>query len=184
MKGKMVVLAALPFAIVVLAGCAGQAQTREPLSLVPRLDIERYLGRWYEIARYQHSFEKTLVGATAEYSLRPDGKIQVLNSGFRQSLDGPYTSVKAVAWRLDDAVPGALKVRFFGLFTSDYLVFGLDDEQYQWALVGNNSRKFLWFLSRTPEVSAEILEKMKQIAVSQGYDLSSLYMVPQKARQD
>lgn len=183
MKQKSFMIAALGLVMIAMAGGIAGAQTREPLVLVPRLDIERYLGRWYEIARYQHSFEKTLVGATAEYSLRSDGKIQVLNSGFKNSLDGKYTSVKAVAWRPDDSVPGALKVKFFGLFTSDYLVFGLDDEQYQWALVGNNSRKFLWFLSRTPEVSADILEKMKEIAASQGYDLSKLYIVPQKARE-
>jgi apolipoprotein D and lipocalin family protein len=90
--------------------------------------------------------------------------------------------VKAVAWRPNEAVPGALKVKFFGLFTSDYLVFGLDDVDYQWALVGNNSRKYLWFLSRTPEVAPELLEKMKGMAEAQGYDLSKLYIVPQKAR--
>ena len=158
------------------------AETNKPLGLVPALDLTRYLGRWYEVARYQHGFEKTLVGATAEYSLREDGKVSVLNSGFKKTLDGKYTDVKAVAWRPDDAVPGALKVKFFGLFTSDYLVFGLDDVDYQWALVGDNSRKYLWFLSRTPEVAPELLEKMQGIAEAQGYDLSTLYIVPQKAR--
>jgi len=158
------------------------AETNKPLDLVPALDLQRYLGRWYEVARYQHGFEKTLVGATAEYALRDDGKVSVLNSGFRKTLEGKYTDVKAVAWRPDDAVPGALKVKFFGLFTSDYLVFGLDDIDYQWALVGNNSRKYLWFLSRTPEVAPELLEKMQGIAEAQGYDLSKLYIVPQKAR--
>ena len=122
------------------------------------------------------------MGATAEYSLRDDGQIQVLNSGFRNTLDGKYTSVKAVAWRPDDSIPGALKVKFFGLFTSDYLVFGLDEVDYQWALVGNNSRDFIWFLSRTPEVSPELLDHMRDIAVEQGYDLSELFLVPQKSR--
>jgi apolipoprotein D and lipocalin family protein len=89
--------------------------------------------------------------------------------------------VKAVAWRPDDKVPGALKVRFFGLFAADYLVFGLDEE-YRWALVGSNDRNTLWFLARTPEVSNRTLEEMKAIAVSQGYDLSELFMVPQKER--
>ena len=158
------------------------ASPREPLKLVPSLDPQRYLGRWYEIARYQHGFEKTLVGATAEYGLREDGKISVLNSGFKKTLDGKYTDVKAVAWIPNPAVPGALKVRFFGLFTSAYLVFGLDQENYQWALVGENNRKYLWFLSRTPEVEPALLEQMKAIASAQGYDLSKLYMVPQKAR--
>jgi len=165
-----------------LASASLWAETPKPLDLVPSLDLPRYLGRWYEVARYQHGFEKTLVGATAEYALRDDGRVSVLNSGFKKTLDGKYTDVKAVAWRPDDAVPGALKVKFFGLFTSDYLVFGLDEVDYQWALVGNNTRKYLWFLSRTPEVSPELLEKMKGIAEAQGYDLSKLYMVPQKAR--
>ncbi len=165
-----------------LASASLWAETPKPLDLVPSLDLQRYLGRWYEVARYQHGFEKTLVGATAEYAIRDDGRVSVLNSGFKKTLDGKYTDVKAVAWRPDDAVPGALKVKFFGLFTSDYLVFGLDDVDYQWALVGNNTRKYLWFLSRMPEVSPELLEKMKGIAEAQGYDLSTLYMVPQKAR--
>jgi len=165
-----------------LASASLWAETPKPLDLVPSLDLQRYLGRWYEVARYQHGFEKTLVGATAEYAIRDDGRVSVLNSGFKKTLDGKYTDVKAVAWRPDDAVPGALKVKFFGLFTSDYLVFGLDEVDYQWALVGNNTRKYLWFLSRMPEVSPELLEKMKGIAEAQGYDLSTLYMVPQKAR--
>lgn len=174
---KIAILVALA-----LASASLWAETRKPLDLVPSLDLDRYLGRWYEVARYQHTFEKSLVGATAEYSLRKDGKVDVLNSGFKNSLDGKYTDVKAVAWRADDAVPGALKVKFFGLFTSDYLVFGLDDVDYQWALVGNNDRKFLWFLSRTPEVAPELMDKLKGIVEAQGYDLSKLFIVPQKAR--
>ncbi|MDD4219877.1 MAG: lipocalin family protein, partial [Sphaerochaetaceae bacterium] len=77
--------------------------------------------------------------------------------------------------------PGALKVKFFGLFTSDYLVFGLD-EDYQWALVGNNERDSLWFLSRTHELSEETIATMQSIATAQGYDLDKLYFVPQKKR--
>jgi apolipoprotein D and lipocalin family protein len=165
-----------------LAGCATVPAGRQPLDTVDAVDVNRYLGRWYEIARFQHGFERTIVGATAEYSLRPDGRIQVLNSGFKRTLDGRYTEVKAVAWQPDPAVPGALKVKFFNLFTSDYLVFGLDQENYSWALVGSNSRNFLWFLSRTPTVPPELLENMKSIAVAQGYDLTDLYLVPQKGR--
>jgi lipocalin len=179
---KRIAKLAILGAALALAGCSVTPAAKEPLALVPSLDPKRYLGRWYEIARYQHGFEKNLVGATAEYTLREDGKISVLNSGFKKTLDGKYTDVKAVAWIPDPAVPGALKVKFFGLFTSDYLVFGLDQENYQWALVGGNDRKFLWFLSRTPEVDPALFEQMKQIAASQGYDMSKLYIVPQKAR--
>jgi lipocalin len=120
------------------------------LALVPQLDPVLYAGKWYEIARYQQGFEKGLVGVKAEYTIRPDGKIDVVNSGLKKDLDGKLSSVKAVAWRPDSSRQGALKVRFFGLFAADYLVFGLDDKEYQWALVGNDSRKFLWFLSRSP----------------------------------
>jgi apolipoprotein D and lipocalin family protein len=165
-----------------LGGGAVLAEGPGPLETVPAVDVQRYLGRWYEIARFQHRFEKSIVGATAEYSLRDDGRIQVLNSGFRKDLDGAYTQVKAVAWVPDAARPGALKVRFFGLFASDYLIFGLDQESYSWALVGSNSRDFLWLLARTPEISEELFSRMKEIARAQGYDLSGLYKVPQKAR--
>ena len=180
-NGAIIGMLAL-ISIFTMVSCASTELADDPLDLVGSLDLQRYLGRWYEVARFQHPFEKTLVGATAEYSMREDGRVTVLNSGFKKSLDGRYTSVKAVAWRPNENEPGALKVKFFGLFTSDYLVFGLDEENYQWALVGNNDRKFLWFLSRTPEVSDELLEQMKQIAESQGYDLSGLFLVPQKER--
>jgi apolipoprotein D and lipocalin family protein len=168
--------------VLFLLGCAGIPKGLGPLDTVATVDVQRYLGRWYEIARFQHRFEKSIVGATAEYSLRDDGRIQVLNSGFKKDLNGPYTQVKAVAWVPDAARPGALKVRFFGLFTSDYLIFGLDAQNYSWALVGSNSRKYLWLLARTPEISEELFSRMKDIARGQGYDLSGLYKVPQKAR--
>ena len=153
----------------------------KPLQTVAVLDLTRYLGRWYEIARFAHGFEKKLVGVTAEYSLRPDGRINVLNSGFKHTLGGSYVKAKAIAWRPDDAVPGALKVRFFHLFASDYLVFGLD-ENYSWALVGDPDRSSLWFLAREREISPELLKQMKSIAIEQGYDLSGLAMVEQQAR--
>lgn len=168
--------------VLFFVGCAGTPDALEPLDLVPTVDTARYLGRWYEIARYQHGFERGIVGATAMYSLRDDGRIQVVNSGFKNTLEGRYTEVKAVAWVPDPARPAALKVKFFGLFTSDYLVFGLDQENYTWALVGADDRGFLWFLSRTPTVPEQTFATMKRIAQEQGYDLDDLYLVPQKER--
>jgi apolipoprotein D and lipocalin family protein len=165
-----------------LAGCATVPRGLGPLRLVEGVDVQRYLGRWYEIARFQHGFESSIVGATAEYSLRPDGKVQVINSGFKKTLEGEYSEVRAVARIPDPARPAALKVQFFNLFESDYLIFGLDQEEYAWALVGQDSRDYLWFLSRTPTVDDSLLQKMKDIAVSQGYDLTGLYLVPQKPR--
>ncbi len=182
-KSKILITLLLLISSIFITSCATNEFAGDPLDTVDSLDIERYLGRWYEIARFQSGFEKNIYGATAEYSLRDDGRVKVVNSGFKKSLDGKYTSVKAVAWRPDDSVPGALKVKFFSLFKADYLVFGLDQENYEWALVGNNSREFLWFLSRVPEITPELQEKMIQMALEQGYDLSDLFYVPQKLRE-
>jgi len=170
--------------VMAVCSCSSVPAGLGPLETVPELDPTLYLGRWYEVARFQHSFEKTLVGATAEYSLRTDGRIAVLNSGFKDTLDGDYTSVKAVARVPDPSRPGRLRVKFFRLFDSDYLVFGLDSEEYSWALVGNDGRDYLWFLARTLEVPDELFERMKAMAVAQGYDLSGLYRVPQKERDE
>ena len=108
----------------ILLGCQTSKFTNDPLETVESLDLEKYLGRWYEIARFDSSFERDIYGATAEYSLRADGKIDVLNSGFKGSLEGPYTSVNAIAWRPENTEPGKLKVKFFKLFSADYMVFG------------------------------------------------------------
>jgi len=182
MKTTLLFIASLILAVV-LAGCASSPpKGMERVRLVENVDVERYLGRWYEIARYQTGFEKNIYGATAEYSLRKDGKIQVVNSGFKNSLDGDYTEVRAVAWIPDPDVPAALKVRFFGLFAADYMIIGLDDVNYNWAIVGNNSRDFLWFLSRTHEIDESLYKRMEDIARSEGFNVDSLFRVPQKKR--
>lgn len=173
-------------AILLFGSCATDSvppEGMDPVELVDTVDLERYLGRWYEIARYQSGFEKDILGATAEYSLRDDGRVQVVNSGFKKSLDGPYKGVKAVAWVPDPAVPAALKVKFFNLFTSDYMIIGLDEEDYQWAVVGNNSRDFLWFLSRTHDIDEELYTTMEKIARDEGFDTTTLFRVPQKPRE-
>lgn len=179
-------LSRVAFAVLFASALAGPvlaSDISEPLTLVPQVDPSRYTGRWYEIARYPQSFEKDLVGVTAEYALRPDGKITVRNSGFKGGLDGRYKEARAIAWIPDPSRPAALKVQFFWPFSADYLIFGLDEGDYSWALVGDNSRKYLWFLARTPTIGQPILDKMSEIAASQGYDLSKLYFVPQKERQ-
>lgn len=165
-----------------LALLASPTEALPTMQTVKSLDLDRYLGSWYEIGRYQHGFEKNLVGVKADYTRRKDGRIHVVNSGLKKSLDGKRTQVKAVAWRPDDAKEGRLKVKFFSLFTSDYLVIGLDEEHYQWAVVGNDERQYLWFLSRSPTVEAVVLDRMKAIAHEKGYDLAPLFLVPQKER--
>jgi apolipoprotein D and lipocalin family protein len=165
-----------------LAGCASAPGALPPLRTVERLDTARYMGRWYEVARFPHRFERDLVGVTAEYALRPDGRIAVVNGGFRGTLDGKYTEATAVAYIPDPGKPGRLKVSFFRPFYGDYLVFGLDDIDYSWVLVGSDDRKYLWFLARAPAVDEATLALMRSLAEGQGYDLSGLYLVPQRAR--
>ena len=175
-------IGSLAAVILFAGGLSLGAETLPALELVPQVDPARYAGRWYEIARFQQVFEKDLVGVTAEYSIRKDGRIAVKNSGFKKTLDGPYADAKAVAWVPDPAKPAALKVQFFWPFAADYLIFGLDEQDYSWALVGDNSRKYLWFLSRTPSLDQVTYDKMAELAKAQGYDLSKLFIVPQKER--
>lgn len=146
-------------------------------STVKNLDIKRYLGTWYEIARFDHKFERGLVGVTANYSLRPDGKIKVLNSGYRNSLDGAYSEAIGKAKTTKSA--GVLKVSFFWIFYADYRVMELDPD-YRWVLIGSKSDKYLWILSRTPQISDELKTQILEKAKKRGYNTSALIWVPQK----
>jgi len=149
------------------------------LSTIKELDLEKYMGTWYEIARYDHSFERGLVGVTADYSLRPDGKITVINQGYKTSLDGKLSRAKGKAKQPDLNEPGKLKVAFFLFFFADYFILELEKE-YQWALIGSSSDKYLWILSRTPQLPPETLEKILNLAQKRGYDTDKLIMVEQK----
>jgi len=146
---------------------------------VKELDLNKYLGTWYEIARFDHGFEKGLVGVTATYSLRDDGKIKVVNSGFKNTLDGKKSIAIGKAKIPNPKDNAKLKVSFFWFFYGDYFVLDLD-KNYQWAIVGSSSDKYLWILSRTPQIDDilynEILDKLK----ARGYDISKLIKVEQK----
>lgn len=145
-------------------------------SPIPSLDIYRYLGIWYEIARFDHSFERGMDNVTAEYLLRDDGKIDVINSGWK---DGKYKVADGKARQPDPTDdPAHLEVSFFLFFYSDYNVMMLDDD-YQVALVGSGSPKYLWILSRTPAVSTDVLDAVLKEASDRGYDTSKLIWVNQ-----
>lgn len=149
-------------------------------STVKELDLERYMGRWYEIARYDHSFERGLVGVTASYSLRPDGRITVVNQGYKNSFEGSLNVAKGKGKQPDPEEPGKLKVSFFLFFYADYYVLELDRE-YQWALIGSSSDKYLWILSRTPQLAEDTLQHILGLAKGRGYGTNDLIMVDQKA---
>ncbi|HYQ56546.1 MAG TPA: lipocalin family protein [Draconibacterium sp.] len=149
-------------------------------TVVKELNLQRYLGTWYEIARYDHRFERGLVGVTANYSMRPDGKIKVVNSSYKKTLDGEYTEAVGKAKIPDpENEPAKLKVSFFWFFYGDYYVLELD-EDYQWAVIGSSSDNYLWILSRTPQLAPEVYNELLQGIEDRGYDISKLIKVKQK----
>ncbi len=146
---------------------------------VKELDLNRYLGKWYEIARFPHSFEKNMVGVTATYSLRNDGKIRVLNQGYKNTLNGELSVAEGKAKIPDPSEPGKLKVSFFWIFYGDYNVLELD-ENYQYVMIGSSSDKYFWILCRTTQMAPEIYEMLLEKARKRGYNLDKLVKVPQK----
>lgn len=145
-------------------------------STIEKFDLSKYLGTWYEIARFDHSFERDMQNVTAEYQLRDDGKVDVINSGWK---DGKYKVATGKARQPDPGKdPAHLEVSFFLFFYSDYNVMMLDDN-YQVALVGSKSPKYLWILARTPQVSDEVLGDILDEADSRGYDTGALIWVDQ-----
>lgn len=148
-------------------------------STVKELDLNRYLGTWYEIARFPHSFEKNLVGVTATYSLREDGKIRVLNQGYKNTLNGNRSSAEGKAKIPDPLKPANLKVSFFWIFYAEYNVLELD-ENYQYAMIGSSSDKYFWILSRTPQMEPATYKMLLDKARKRGYNLEKLEKVLQK----
>lgn len=167
--------------IFLLVSCGLSDDEIENMNIVKDVNLERYAGKWYEIARFQHRFEKDLVGVTATYSIRPDGKISVLNEGYRYSLDGKLKKAKAFAKVPDPNNPGRLKVYFFWPFGADYLILELDQENYEYALVGSSSDNYLWILCRQPSMDEDIYNMLLKKAEARGYDVSRLVKVPQLA---
>lgn len=161
------------------SACASQ-KGKIDKSVVQELDLNKYLGKWYEIARFDHRFERGLVGVSASYSFRPDGKIKVLNSGYKNTLNGTYSEAIGKA-KIPDPKnePAKLKVSFFWIFYADYFVLELDSE-YQWAVIGSSSDKYLWILSRTPQISEELYAKLLKKIEKRGYNTSKLIRVEQK----
>jgi len=149
-------------------------------TVVKDLDLNKYLGTWYEIARYDHRFERGLVGVTANYSLREDGKIKVLNSGYQDSLTGKYSEAIGKA-KIPDPInePAKLKVSFFWIFYGDYFVLELE-ENYNWAIIGSSSDNYLWILSRTPQIDDELYHSLLAKIEKRGYNVSKLIKVKQK----
>lgn len=157
---------------ILLTACGGQLTVDN--SVVDTLDLNRYLGDWYEIARFDHSFERDMDFCKATYTLREDGKIDVLNTGIK---DGEPKEAKGKG-KLTDT-PALLRVSFFGPFYADYRVMLLDSA-YQYALIGSGSDDYLWILSRTPKLTDDVKTTILTEAKRRGYDTERLIWVKQK----
>ena len=151
-------------------------------STVENFELNKYLGTWYEIARLPNRFEKDLVGVTATYKMRDDGKVAVINQGYKNTLDGKLKKATGKA-RIPDPSVAKLEVSFFWIFYSDYYILELDTIDYQYALVGSSSDNYLWILNRTPQMDEDIYNKLVASAKERGYDTNELFKVPQKTNE-
>jgi apolipoprotein D and lipocalin family protein len=162
-----------------LAAAVGACGTTGPLEVVGHVDLDRYLGRWYEIASFPQRFQRGCVASRATYSRRDDGRIRVVNECRNESFDGELRRAEGVAWVAeDDGSDARLKVQFFWPFRGDYWIIDLDPE-YRYAVVGHPSRDYLWILSRSraldPDLYAAILRRIE----AKGFDLDRLKRTPQ-----
>ena len=157
-----------------LTGCIGLPKGIEP---VDDFEINRYLGKWYEIARLDHSFERGLSRVSAEYSLRADGGVRVINKGFSEEKN-QWKHAEGKAYFSREPNEGYLKVSFFGPFYGSYVIFELDRKNYQYAYVSGPNRSYLWLLSRTPSLDQKIIDRFIDRARELGFDADNLIFVP------
>ena len=167
-KAKTSIAVALSATALALIATKRSYADSPKLETVPSVDLKRYVGTWYEIARYPNRFQKKCSSdTTANYTLRDDGKIQVVNA-CRKS-DGTLDTAKGTARVVDSQTNAKLKVTFFWPFYGDYWVIGLG-KNYEYAIVGEPSRKYLWILSRTPQMTPALYQEAIQTIRSSGYD--------------
>jgi len=170
---RLSAFALLLMLLALLTGCLGMPQGVKP---VENFELDRYLGKWYEIARLDHSFERGLTNVTAEYSLREDGAVRVVNRGYSVKKQ-EWDEAEGKAYFVEGNDVGHLKVSFFGPFYGGYVVFGLDQDEYQYSFVSGPNTSYLWLLARTPTVSDEVLHKFTERAAELGFDTDTLIFV-------
>jgi apolipoprotein D and lipocalin family protein len=161
--------------LLVMIGCKYmEKEPAEPLKTVSHVDLTRYMGVWYEIARYPNSFQKGCVGSRATYSLMDEGKVAVLNECYDGSFSGKLRSAKGKAWVVDKETNSKLKVSFFWFFAGDYWIIDLADD-YSYVVVGHPKRKYLWILSRNKTIEDATYESiLRRLVEIHHYDASKL----------
>ncbi|MCG6885688.1 MAG: lipocalin family protein [Proteobacteria bacterium] len=158
-----------------LAGCVGLPENVEP---VKNFKLDKYLGKWYEIARLDHSFERGLSRVTANYSMREGGGVKVVNRGYSEESNA-WKEAEGKAYFVKEPDIGYLKVSFFGPFYGSYVVFELDHVNYQYALVSGPDKSYLWLLARQPHLNEETKNKLVKKAAALGFDTNKLIYVKQ-----
>ena len=159
--------------ILLLTGCVGIPENVKP---VENFKLESYLGKWYEIARLDHSFERGLSRVTADYSLRDDGGLKVINRGYSVK-ENKWKEAEGKAYFVRGSDQGYLKVSFFGPFYGSYIVFELDYENYQYSLVSGPDKSYFWILARTPQINENTKNVLIAKAAALGFDTSKLIQV-------
>jgi apolipoprotein D and lipocalin family protein len=156
-----------------LSACTGMPEGVTPVN---EFNLSKYLGKWYEIARLDHSFERGLDNISADYSLRDDGGVKVINKGYSKK-NNEWKQSEGKAYFVKSTDLGYLKVSFFGPFYGSYIIFELDRENYQYAFVSGPDSSYLWLLSRTPTVNENIIKMFIEKSKELGFDTEKLIYV-------
>lgn len=162
-----------------LGACTG---IPEGISPVEQFDVNRYAGKWYEIARLDHAFERGLSQVSAEYQLGENGRVNVINRGYSDS-ENKWSDATGKAQFVGDESIGHLKVSFFWPFYASYVVFELDHENYQYAFVTGNTRDYLWLMARTPTINDQLRKHFIATATTLGFAVDELIFVEQTEAQ-
>ncbi|PLW67075.1 lipocalin family protein [Pseudohalioglobus lutimaris] len=165
--------AMLVFSLMLLSACLGMPEQVRP---VTGFEAQRYMGKWYEIARLDHRFERGMTNVTADYTLQENGGVSVVNRGYLPQT-GEWKEAVGKAYFVEQPDTAYLKVSFFGPFYGSYVVFGLDKEGYQHAFVSGPDHSYLWFLSRTPVVDEAVMDRFLEQAGKAGFDTGALILV-------
>jgi apolipoprotein D and lipocalin family protein len=163
----------LTASVLFMTGCVGMPENVKP---VDNFKVDKYLGKWYEIARLDHSFERGLSRVTAEYSPREGGGVRVLNRGYSKK-ERAWKEAEGKAFFVEGPDKGFLKVSFFGPFYGSYVIIDLDHENYMYSLVCGPDKSYLWILARDPQMDEQIKNKLIAKASTLGFDTGKLIFV-------
>lgn len=166
------------FFVAIICSCSFRSTNEVRMEPVQDFEIEKYLGQWYEIARLPNWFERNLINVTATYEFLNKEKVKVTNEGYN-TRKKKYSKVTGKAGFAGAENIGHLKVSFFWPFYADYKIIELDREKYRYALVASSS-KYLWILSKSPQLNDETIDMLVNKAESLGFDVGNLYFTPQE----